>query len=362
MKRRVFYVDVVRAFACLLVVMSHVFAPVCAAINHYPRPVWWIFNLFDSFIRPSAALYVMISGKLFLGSSREDSYLQFVWKRYSRVFLPFFTWSMIYAFYNAREEGTPWAPGLAVLQFLKGPTEYHLWFMYLILGLYLVMPAMRRFVRWAPPQGLAGALALWMGFLVVNFLFPGYARWGFVTILLSYGGYAILGYALDKANTLHPKTGVALCLCAGIVVFNAAATYVSTIRRGGTLDERFYFGAAPLVALQAAAMFLLLKNVDEDSFAFKNARLRAVVTRLGRNSYNIYLNHALFIWLFTQGTLGFILSHNTGSSPWVGVPLTGAAVLACSLGLTLLLQRIPIISTLFVITPPLDSGTPITGS
>src|SRR5580693_4764367 len=105
MKRRVFYVDAVRACAGVLVVISHVFAPVCAAINDYPRPVWWVFNLFDSLIRPSAALYVMISGKLFLGSSREESYARFVWNRYSRLFLPFFTWSMVYAFYDAHQAG-----------------------------------------------------------------------------------------------------------------------------------------------------------------------------------------------------------------------------------------------------------------
>lgn len=362
MKRRVFYVDAVRSFACLLVVVSHIFAPVCAAMNDYPRPVWWVFNLFDSLIRPSAALFVMISGKLFLGSSRQESYFRFVWNRYSRLFLPFFTWSMIYAFYDAHQQGTSLTPLHALLQFLQGPAEYHLWFMYLILGLYLLMPALRRFVRSANSWRMAVAISLWMGFLMLEFLFPQYVPVGPASLLLSYGGYTLLGYALDRTDTLHRKTGTAFLLCAAIILFNAAATYVLTVRNGGTLNEKFYFGAAPLVALQAAAMFLLLKNVDEKSFVFRNRWFRATVTRLGRNSYNVYLSHALFIWLFTQGALGFILSHDTGSSPWVGVPLTTAAVLACSLGLSIFLQKVPMVSKFLVIAAPRDSGTPITGA
>jgi surface polysaccharide O-acyltransferase-like enzyme len=350
-KNRVFYVDVVRACACVLVVVSHVFAPVCAAMNDYPPSVWWTFNLFNSLIRPCAALFVMVSGKIFLSSSREESYFQFVQARFGKLLLPFFTWSMIYVFYEAYTNETSLTFGRAVLQFLQGPTEFHLWFMYMILGLYLIMPILRRFVRTATGSDLATLISLWMGFLTLQFFFPTVIGSGLTTTLIDYGGYAVLGYALDKNTHLQKWVGVSLLLWSSILLFNAAGTYLLTIRANGILDEKLYFGAAPLVAIQGAAMFLLLKNIDERSFVYSRAWCRTLVMRLSRNSYNIYLNHVLFLWLFTQGTLGFVLSEKTGSNTYVGIALTSAAVLASSLGFSMLLQKIPWVAGLFVISP-----------
>src|ERR1019366_5112716 len=147
MKDRLYYVDAARCCACLLVVASHVFAPICAGMHHYSSTTWWFFNLFDSVIRPSAAIYVMISGILFLGSSRDDGYFTFVWKRYAKLLPPFIVWSFIYAFYESYGNVESFRWGHAALQILQGPTSYHLWFMYMILALYLVMPILRRFVQ-----------------------------------------------------------------------------------------------------------------------------------------------------------------------------------------------------------------------
>jgi surface polysaccharide O-acyltransferase-like enzyme len=350
LKPRAFYVDVVRAFASMLVVVSHVFAPICAGINIYSLPTWWLFNLFDSIIRPSAALFIMISGKLFLGSQREDPYFRFVWKRYAKIFLPFFTWSIIYSLYDSYEQGTPFVFGHAVLSFLQGPTAYHLWFMYVILGLYLLMPAMRRFIRSAPRGSVAAVLVVWMGYLTFRFLYSQGKAAGPMSVLLSYSGYALLGYALDKAQALHKKIGWCAFLWLVIVLVNAAGTYLLTLEAGGILNEKLYFGAAPLVAIQGGLMFLLLKNLDEHSALYHIGWLRNWVTNLGQHSYNIYLNHALLIGFVTKGELGFILSQDTGPNPVVGVLLTSAVVLASALGLSMVLRRIPIISKLFVIS------------
>ncbi len=356
LKNRVFYVDVIRACACVLVVASHVFAAICAQMNNYSAAEWGVFNVLNSIIRPSAALYVMISGKIFLGSSRQESYFHFVWRRYARLCVPFFVWSLIYFIYECHEKRILLSVSQAVLQVLQGPTEYHLWFMYLILGLYLVIPILRRFVQAATPTDLAAALGFWFGFLILQFLSPSYAGSGPATAFVNYGGYLVLGHALDKDNGLYRRSSVWFLFWVIIVLFNAAGTYLLTIQNNGILDERFYFGATPLVALQAGAMFLLLKNVDRGSFVYKLPWLRSTVMRLSAHSYNIYLNHALVILLLTSGHLGFVLSEDTGPNSFVGVALTSSVALACSLGLSLLLQNIPLARTLFVISLPTSTN------
>ncbi len=133
--------------------------------------------------------------------------------------------------------------------------------MYVILGLYLLMPAMRHFIRSAPRGSVPAALVVWMGYLTFRFLYSHGDAPGPVSVLLSYGGYAFLGYALDKAPALHKKVGWCLFLWLVIVLVNAAGTYFLTIEDGGVLNEKLYFGATPLVAIQGGLMFLLLKNI-----------------------------------------------------------------------------------------------------
>jgi surface polysaccharide O-acyltransferase-like enzyme len=346
--KRVFYVDLIRSYAILMVVVSHVFAPVCAAMMDYPRSVWWVFNLLDSWIRPCVPLFVMISGKLLLGSSREDSYLRFVWRRYSGILLPFFTWSLIYAYYECRMRGSDFSLPHAILQFLQGPTEYHLWFMYMILGLYLVAPFLRRWVQAALPGEIQALLVLWFGFLTLQFLFPGYISFAPGITLLNYGGYFVLGYFLDQTHYFEGKTGRLILLSLAIILFNAGGTFLLTLWNSGILDEKFYGGVAPLIVLYASASFLILKNINEEAPLLKTPGLRGTVLYISQDSFNLYLIHAFFIWLFIKGHLGFVLSEDTGPSPLIGVPLTTTAVLACSLGLSFILGKIPGVSRLFV--------------
>src|SRR5439155_26041045 len=117
-------------------------------------------------------VFVMISGKLLLGSNRQEPYLRFVARRCAKVVPPFFSWYMIYRFSNSRLFGTGFAPGQWVLDFLQGLTPYHLYFMYIILGLYLVAPFLRRFVQSAARSELTAVVLLWLCYLTLQFLRP----------------------------------------------------------------------------------------------------------------------------------------------------------------------------------------------
>lgn len=349
---RVFYVDAIRSCAAFLVVASHVFAPVCAGMNLYSRTSWWTFNLFDSLIRPSASLFIMISGKLFLGSRREEPYLSFVKRRYSRVLLPFFVWSMIYGFVDAQAQEVPFSFGRAVLQFLKGPMEYHLWFMYLILGIYLLTPLLRRFVQSAKRKEIEILLTLWFGFLVVQFFVEGYAGYGPVVTLIDYGGFFVLGYYLDQTELSPKQEHWTAALAVAIILFNALATYIVTADHNGVLDERFYFGTTPLVAVYAAAFFLTLKSLPYERLIASMPWLRWLLKRMSQESYSMYLIHPFFITLFEGGSLGFVLTQDTGGTPMIGVALSTAAVFFACLAMSLIVKRIPYAGRLFV------SGTP----
>jgi surface polysaccharide O-acyltransferase-like enzyme len=349
LKPRILYVDVVRAYAILLVVVSHVFAPVSAGLNEYPPGMWWFFNLLNSVSRLCVPLFVMISGKLLLGSSREEPYLAGLGRRFAKIVPAFFIWSMIYACYEARMAGSPISLTGSFAEFLQGPTEFHLWFMYMILGVYLIAPFLRRFVRAAAPAEIKILLIFWLGYLTLGFFVPAYASSGPAATLLGYGGYFVLGYYLDQEGVFSGKIRELLGVSLAIVLVNAVATYRLTTDQGGALNQTYYGGLAPLVAVYAGCFFLILKKIDYEKLFFSRPAARRGVTYLSLDSYNLYLIHVFFIWLFTKGNLGFVISEKTGGTPLVGVPLTVAMVLAGSLGLSYLLQKIPFLSKVLVV-------------
>jgi surface polysaccharide O-acyltransferase-like enzyme len=349
-ENRIFYVDAARACAILFVVASHVFAPVCRNSQEYALPVWWVFNLCNSIIRLCVPLFVMISGKLMLGSEREESYLRYAQRRFPRIVIPFFVWSMIYAYEESKLQGTSFNLGHAFWQFLNGPTEYHLWFMYMILGLYLVAPFLRQFAQQAERKDLEVLLLLWLGWLTVQFLSPLYAGSSPALTLVDYGGYFLLGYYLDQITLRRAKIPLLIFLAVGIVLFNAGGTYLLMAANNGTPTETFYTYVAPLVALYAASIFLILKSLDYNHLLAGRAWMRNAITWLSLESYNVYLMHALFLWIFVKGQWGFVLSEKTGNSPFLGVPLTTAVVLLVSLGVSFLLRKIPVVADGLVIS------------
>lgn len=341
MKERIYYLDALRAYAILLVVVSHAFSGVCAGMNSFPLPVWHFFNGCNAGIRLVVPLFIMISGALVLGSSREEDYIPFVWRRYAKLLAPFVFWSLVYAFYESRLLGTPFFLPRVLWKMLSTPAAGHLYFMYIIFGLYLVAPVIRAYVRQASLRDQAALLGVWFGWITVQFLFTDAIGWGPAVTLLDYSGYFLLGHVLAKTDWIRHKSKLFGAVCLVVVGATAWATFRLTQDNDGVLDERFYYGFTPLVALYAASFFALVRNTLESWEPRPEGAFDRVVMLLSRESYNIYLIHIVWMWLFTKGNLGFLLNERTGGTALAGVTLLAVATMAASLLTSLLLGKIP---------------------
>lgn len=171
-RKHVVWLDVVRLVAMFTVVCCHSADP----FNFYPgEPPANIDEIkfwgaaYGAFLRPCVPLFVMITGALLLPVRGEIS--AFYKKRISRVFWPFLIWSVIYNLF-------PWFTGLlglnpeiildffpysgeeAARQSLNVSLGYiaemplnfslldvHMWYIYLLIGLYLYLPIFLRMGR-----------------------------------------------------------------------------------------------------------------------------------------------------------------------------------------------------------------------
>ena len=135
-KNRLIYLDILRIFATVSLVVLHV-----SGQNFNSQPTdsfeWVVLNFYDSLVRWVVPVFVMISGSLFL--RREQSIKKLYQKYILRIVCAYIFWSGVYAFvsYLKGECGLK----EMVWEFFEG--HYHLWFLLMIAGLYVVTPFLK---------------------------------------------------------------------------------------------------------------------------------------------------------------------------------------------------------------------------
>ena len=138
--KRVIYFDILRVVAIFAVVAVHISAQHWLDVDVSSR-AWFAFNLYCTTGKWSVPIFVMISGALFLG--RDTTIRTILKKNVLRMVYVFVFWSGCYALISLIFRRSPLFDVFS--QFITG--HYHLWFLYMIVGLYLLIPLLRPIVQ-----------------------------------------------------------------------------------------------------------------------------------------------------------------------------------------------------------------------
>lgn len=336
------YLDAMRAYAITLVVLLHSAANLFPQFSSLPAGGWWASNIYDSFSRVCVPLFVMASGALLLDPARDETVSFFLKKRLSKVLLPFLFWAPCYLALNGfLGQPQPSIAG-ALRQLYSGPVNYHLWFVYMILGLYLVTPILRIYVRNASRRDLLYFCALWFVFVSIIPLvdkimgsklgIPGF-------IVTDYVGYFVLGYYLHTTQPKKRRFPISALVVGLCVIFTAIVTYYISARRG-TANEFFYEYPRPNIIVASIFTYLLFLDGFAGRAQIKSSLFRWLTNGLSGAAFGIYLIHALILIGLEKGWLGIRLSGNS-LHPALGIPLTALVVTALSLGIVLALKKVP---------------------
>ncbi|RCW15878.1 hypothetical protein RSP816_00775, partial [Ralstonia solanacearum] len=158
------WIDAARVISIFAVVFLHISASVVTEAD-FGSSFWWHGNFYDSMVRWCVPVFVMISGALLLDESRVEDAVTFYKRRVGRLLLPLIFWTIAFLFWNAikaRFSGAEFGLVHAVKSVANGKPHYHMWFLFMIFGLYLFTPLIRTLVR------NAGRRELWF-FVIVMF-------------------------------------------------------------------------------------------------------------------------------------------------------------------------------------------------
>jgi len=346
-------VDLIRTCGIIMVLLLHASNEYYTAIQQtaLESPVyWWTAAIYKSFALPCVPLFVILSGALLLQPSKINEPIRvFLKKRFNRIGLAFLFWTVVYLVWAFFVSETP----VTFSNIIEGSfyslfsgSYYHFWFLYLIVGLYLITPILRSIVSCNDPKILKYLVLLWfLGASVVPFtqLVIGYSLNDTVFVVGGFIGYFVLGIYLQRIRIRSSILYVFFFLS---FIFTIASTWFMHFHFQAIGRPYFFFDyLSANVIVASVAMFLLLSKLTVDWSKNTHPFVTSVVNVIGKNTLPVYMFHLIIMETLQRGYLGFTLSIKV-MNPVIGIPLITVVTLLITLGLILLMKKVPVLRTL----------------
>jgi surface polysaccharide O-acyltransferase-like enzyme len=302
--KRHYGLDILRVLACYMVIQIHAgeffYIGEMGTVLNTPdaRIVGWINSLF----RSSVPLFVMLSGYFLFPTGSIKPFLS---KRLTKILIPFLIWSVIYAFYQYFRGATSLEQAfsnVARIPVNLALETGHLWFVYMLIGIYLFAPVLSGWILSASKAEMQYFLSLWGVTLLVPYIhqiFPmvwGEVPWNNHPMLhyfMGYMGYAVLANYLKR---FYPDTTSGMRITAVVLIVTGyVITAFGFIHRLPTspdvsaLELTWDFNTIN-IAMMTLGIFILIKDVSITNTDTKRFYL---LKDLSAKSYGMYLAHII---------------------------------------------------------------------
>lgn len=345
---RNYALDILRIVSILGVVAIHAYGEIAGDPDLRGQPSWLAAAIIDIAFIWVVPVFVIISGTLTLAPRvHRDGPLAFYRKRALRLLPALVFWHLVYIFVGRGllmgQELEPGAIADAVFSTRLAP---HLYFLWLILGLYLVAPLLARFRRHVTLRtaGLTTAAMLLLCLAIfsaqaisiqdgLGWRYP----WNVLTQWFPYVGYFMAGWVLAQIQ-LRKRYAA---LIGGAAVVLSAFNIWHWLHRDGTpllniLTPSSYVGLGVMAASLAifTSAYHLLRGWQPRPAAGK------AIVALSNASFGVYLAHYLILLWLT-----FVVFD--GAEPTLALVTLKFAIAALgSFALSLAALRIPVARTL----------------
>ena len=305
-KGRVSQFSYIKAVACFAIVLLHCFNN--ARVYH--AEVLTDGQTVTAFAACSSLMwavpcFLMVTGALLLDRGRVIPPKKLFGKYIRRMLIALVVFTAIFTVIRHDPSA-----GTGILsEFAEGLLLNHcmayLWYLYMMLAIYLLLPLFKATVNRATDRQLGMLLA---AVLLICSVLPFTSYLGvdaalYIPTWIVYGAYLLIGFLLYRHNMDWRIAAAMLVLCTAALPFMTFRLMPADI----AADLSAY--NSPLVVMQSAAVFSLMLRIKS-----KTGRL---VENIDRCSFGIYLIHMIFVRLtmkemgfnpFDYGAAGFIIA------------------------------------------------------
>ena len=359
-QNRLVWCDAIRLLAFFMLLCCHAADPFYAAAAYAtsgtsvdPELVQWG-TRWGSLVRPCVPLFVMLTGVLSLPV--RGNMESFYKKRIPRVFFPFLIWSVLYYM-------TPWFTGLLGLdssvviklfswaesdsqsladgldKVIRIPYAFnfiacHMWYIYLLIGLYLYLPIFSAWVERATKRQKEIVLGLWALSTFLPYFTEYVSKYAFGTCewnpfglfyyFAGFNGYMLLGHYIQQyVNWSWRKTlsvSLPLLVVGFLITYSGYAYIMELPDKTPEQVELFWTYNTPNVAMMTIACFLLVYRIRISP----DSRFASWLASLTTCGFGIYMIHYYFV------CLGYDMGEWFHIPAPLRIPFSALIILACS--------------------------------
>ena len=295
----------IRVIACFAIVLLHTLDNSLSYFSDTVPPGQTIaVRTATTLLMWAVPCFLMVTGALLLDNAREIPISKLFGKYIRRMVLALVVFTLIFTVikYAAGEKDD------LLISFARDlfqcSSMSYLWYLYLMIGLYLMMPFYRMVTRAASERMLQYLVLVLIVFTSILPLaqYLGLESGFYIPTSVIYPAYLFIGYLLSRNNMSAGKALILLIVC-------CAAAAGLMVRFGGTdldMDALTGYGS-PLIVGMSASVFSLMMRI--------RAGAGEILTSIDKCTFGIYLIHMIGVRLvmkemgldpFAFGPFGFI--------------------------------------------------------
>ena len=316
--------DLLRLICTIAVIVIHVSGTYKGGITdsgvfgHLVENNIIVILLYNTLSRFAVPCFVMLSGAFLLSDNKNGEYIYFYNKSIKTIVFPTLIFTILYFLYSEAIEcikivirGNPITGILSpVKNLIAGAPYYHMWYMYMLIGLYFFIPLIiqvksslgeKNFLKISVVLMIITSISGWTSTFELN--------WSIAKVIC-YIGYLMMGYQFRKYN-LNKKNNVkAMFLVMVGIVILLGLTYIQyqhSLMGIAEADEKYSIveNFNPLVVVASLSIFA----------GFSKLNINFNLSKIVLHTFNIYLIHAV-IWtlvgwmirkIFGEGDARFVI-------------------------------------------------------
>lgn len=321
--------DLCRVVAIFGVIIIHACGSTFYQFGKVSLPDWLAANLLDSLVRCAVPLFVMLSGALLLKKDSNQITVRQIINRVSKVAAPLFTWNVGYLLYVSHFTGEPvkWTS-----MFIQ-PPMYHLWFVYMIIGIYLLLPVFQAiFTTVIERRNLQiYLLGLW---LIVTCI-PIYQPIPLLPLLqqsslFGYGGYFLMGGVIATSRTSKLPSTVWWIIYAASVAVTFYLTFYFSQQAQSVVETAFLYFSINVCISSVAAFILFSRAKISEKFGL-------ILQWVSDRSFLIFFMHVVIL----ERVSNVILSMLPGLPAYLFILLSATVTFIICLTIATVLRWLP---------------------
>jgi surface polysaccharide O-acyltransferase-like enzyme len=292
-------------------------------------------TFFSGLARVSVPLFFMISGALLLSKKDDDSYK----KRITKILIILISWSVIYYLWDifVMNYDKP-----LVATFFKSffiPLKAHLWFLYSLIGIYIVLPFIRKIFNNTSYKEDKLFIYLWMFFTGFVYIFRLMIQLLNIKTAITYPvplvqgtyylGYFVLGYIIykniDKIKISNKIKNITLISTISFIILG---TYIVSLISNSYYEGLFAYRSILYMLFASIIMLYTLENKK-----MINNKMIKIISFISPYSFGIYLSHVIFLNILNMYKITVLPS-------LIGIPIYSILLFIVSFVFVYLLKKI----------------------